>query len=340
MSIRGGLWLGSAIVISAVVSSDVVAAEKGLSKFRNELNQISWRIVANNRMKDTKLSQDDQWIKNPEYYESIMKVIGKAIGDCVTKQNEFANPTEDGLIVFAASPEGYRGEHWNAVILYNYLNKMLNVYRTLFDKDAMQQVKDELDLIRKHYESYYTQYCADDADKLINDLPTKLDDAVNDIQQYVNALNLDKILDLFLDARIRNALLQDNINEGARIKYINIISDYIKRPILTIATDLSHIYSDEKNGCITYTHGFISDEVGAEQQIYIPTFRYQDGKLYISEIDTASQSSGETKEEVDDSICDNKLNCYMISVSGSSRYLLKNCGRSGIPINQRVIHTL
>ena len=119
MSIRGGLWLGSAIVISAVVSSDVVAAEKGLSKFRNELNQISWRIVANNRMKDTKLSQDDQWIKNPEYYESIMKVIGKAIGDCVTKQNEFANPTEDGLIVFAASPEGYRGEHWNAVLLYN-----------------------------------------------------------------------------------------------------------------------------------------------------------------------------------------------------------------------------
>ena len=64
------------------------------------MNQIWWRINANNEIKNPKLKKEHEWIRNSKYYDSIIKVIGKAIGDCVAGKNEFAGKPENGTVMF------------------------------------------------------------------------------------------------------------------------------------------------------------------------------------------------------------------------------------------------
>ena len=55
------------------------------------------------------------WIKNPYYWASIVKVIGKAVGDCVTGGNEFKGKKYGNVITFAKTNfESYTPENWNA----------------------------------------------------------------------------------------------------------------------------------------------------------------------------------------------------------------------------------
>ena len=116
LSIRGGLWLGSAVAIFAAASSDVVAAEEmAIEDARNTLTQIYWRINAHNIIEDTKWKmkqgqiKDEPWFVDPEYEESIKKVIGEAIADCVTNRNEFKDKKAGDLITFEGQDENYIG---------------------------------------------------------------------------------------------------------------------------------------------------------------------------------------------------------------------------------------
>ena len=66
------------------VSSDVVAQDCSIL---NKKNQIYWRFYAHNTIKQAE--GQSEWIRNEKYHNSAINVIGKAIGDCMTLENEF-----------------------------------------------------------------------------------------------------------------------------------------------------------------------------------------------------------------------------------------------------------
>ena len=169
--------------------------------FRNQFNQIYWRIKANNKIYYIKSNDAHAWIKDPDYYESIINVIGEAIGDCVTRKNEFQDKELSDVITFAAEPEGYGPEHWNAVVLYNLVEYTRRVVRyarcqaenTLYAEPAtLDQYKEiSFDQIQKdllqHYTEYYEEHNYHDR---IQGLKDSIGRAINDIKQYDEALNL------------------------------------------------------------------------------------------------------------------------------------------------------
>ena len=117
MFIRGYALVNAAVI--AISTSSVVLAEGEYVGQRNALNQIYWRIKANNIIYYKPEKGKNAWIKNAHYRNSIIKVIGKAIGDCVTGDNEFKDKQLSDIITFTADPLRYEQKHWNAVVLYN-----------------------------------------------------------------------------------------------------------------------------------------------------------------------------------------------------------------------------
>ena len=200
----GGLYLVNTAIV-AISTSSVATAEGSHTKIRNALNQIYWRIKANNIIYYTLDKDKNAWIKKKKYWDSIVKVIGKAIGDCVTRDNEFKDKQLSDIITFTATPEGYKPENWNAVVLYNLVEytkrnvryeccledntlyaepKKLENYKTI----SFDQIEDDL---TKYYTNYYKINGYSD---LIGKLKDDIKKAINDIKQYDNALGLTKIL--------------------------------------------------------------------------------------------------------------------------------------------------
>ena len=85
-----------------------------------------------------KAEGQSEWIKNKKYRDSIINVIGKAIGDCMACENEFdcaylsydRERLGDRTITFALKkykdPCFYTISNWNAVFLYNAVNLAIN----------------------------------------------------------------------------------------------------------------------------------------------------------------------------------------------------------------------
>ena len=97
----GGLWLSCVIAVFSF-STNLFAYNpfQDLRQVRNNLNQIYWRIIANNTVLETPGKGQNSWIKKSIYDTSIKKVIGKAIGDCVTSENEFQGKEYGGVVTF------------------------------------------------------------------------------------------------------------------------------------------------------------------------------------------------------------------------------------------------
>ena len=89
MFIRGGGLCLVNIAVTVFSTSNVFVAQADILQARNQLNQICWRMYANNTIKMPSVNNKYSWIKNDYYWNSIVKVIGKAIGDCVTSEHEF-----------------------------------------------------------------------------------------------------------------------------------------------------------------------------------------------------------------------------------------------------------
>ena len=128
----GGLCLGSSIAIFASISSDVIAQEF-TAEAKNTLAQMYWRTRAHNIIEGKKWNvrqgqaKDKPWFIAKDYDESIKKVIGKAIADCLTNMNEFQGKKAGEIITFKNTrPEDYDQANWNAVMLYNYVNEAMN----------------------------------------------------------------------------------------------------------------------------------------------------------------------------------------------------------------------
>ena len=166
----GGLCLVNTAVVAISTSSVVVAEEE--CRVRNKQNQIYWRIYAHNmRLNATGKSA---WIKDEKYRDSIINVIGKAIGDCMALENEFKGCYDreklgDKIILFEGKdkykdPYDYTIKNWNAVYLYNAVNLAINNekcwgFRAVKADELLEKCHER---IKNHYEQFYWIHTEDD----------------------------------------------------------------------------------------------------------------------------------------------------------------------------------
>ena len=153
--------LVNTIAIFASISSDVVA-HGDIRDFRNQINQIYWDCCCSDRESYIRTdiatqenkSTNQHWILEPEYKNSRTKVIGQAIADCVTGENEFAGKKPNDIITFKGTkPETYKQKHWNAVILYNYIHARINGGNQ--SGKVKEVLKDKIEMIQSHYAEYF-----------------------------------------------------------------------------------------------------------------------------------------------------------------------------------------
>ena len=254
-----------------MVSSDVIAKEN-LSDFRNELTQIYYDTCCcymEFLIQNDKEYAKHKWItKDEKYKKSKTKVIGKAIADCVTEENEFAGKTADDIITFDnkpnsakkyIDPKNYKPEHWNAVILYNYVHEAINRYEGYDDLgDVSLVLEDKLADIQAYYKDTYKM----DEKEVME----SLNQAVNDIQKYSDALDLGGTLYNCYD----NKSLYESYRDINSLVH-NAVSNY------NINRCQCLTFHDHSGFCATAKPGN-----GDLRLAYTPTFTCKNGFLYLS----------------------------------------------------------
>ena len=185
----GGLYLKCTILMFATIAYDgaVGAQYLNVKDAINRFNQYNWRVIGANKIAE---AHKDSWIKQEKYGDSIIKVIGEAIANCVTGMGEFEARGKADTIVFAATPKdiNYSEENWNAVVLWNYLN--------ILKYDCMSNAKREKEKIWDEvYQNVFTHY---NSTYYIKDLERKIKRAISDIQEYSKALNLEEAMQQFI----------------------------------------------------------------------------------------------------------------------------------------------
>ena len=182
----GGLCLLNAAVI-VISTSNVVAAE---SSPANKLYQMHWRITACNRITAIKFQKQQNpkqklkssWITDKQYKTSIMEVLGKALADCATHDNEFKNTKTEQIITFEGTePENYEQKNWNAVMMYNYIDceRRREDYHNVINK------------ITEFYEAYFSNINRIDKNKQLKDF---INNAVYVVDYYRKDLHLDRYI--------------------------------------------------------------------------------------------------------------------------------------------------
>ena len=247
--LEGGLLVNTTAIFASI-SSDVVVHED-LHKFRNQINQIYWDCCCSYEecylredASHYNEHKDSHWILEPKYKDSRTKVIGKAIADCVTGENEFKDKNAADIITFEGTkPETYKQKHWNAVILYNYIHAMIN------EENSSAKVKKVLKYKLGQLKTYYGNQYNEDIDK-----------AVAYIQDYVYALVLYDELVRFRESKQ---------------KYDNESIEYI-------APWVDAGNSDEEK--LKFKRPFFQFDKGVKDKrwLYYPTFGYEGDQLYIS----------------------------------------------------------
>ena len=182
----GGLCLLNAAVI-VISTSNVVAAE---SSPENKLYQMHWRITAYNKITAIKFQKQQNpkqklkssWITDEQYKTSIMEVLGKALADCATNDNEFKKTKAEEIITFEETePETYEQENWNAVMMYNYV-------------DCARRGKDYhkvINQITDAYKTYFSSINRLDKNKQLKDF---INNAVYVVDDYRKDLHLDRYI--------------------------------------------------------------------------------------------------------------------------------------------------
>ena len=149
-----------------------------------------WRTRAHNIIEGKKWNvrqgqaKDKPWFIAKDYDESIKKVIGKAIADCLTNMNEFQDKKAGEIITFKNTrPEDYDQANWNAVMLYNYVNEAMNGVA-----HSGRILDDCCDRIQQCYR--------DVRSKKVVSTEEAIKKARDDIGEYVKALEMEKRLNV------------------------------------------------------------------------------------------------------------------------------------------------
>ena len=235
--------------------------------------------------------ENDKWILAPEYKDSRTNVIGKAIGDCVAGKGVFADRNAADIITFEGTrPENYLQQHWNAVILYNYIHEALNVTGKIDEENYIAQIanvlnvlnntyglnnnnQSKIDMIKEQYRNYFKQqYDGEQFNKVIDEANKQIDKAVNDIQAYVDALGLNSCLWDFYRAKVNYGSDQYRCNLAPGLSEVSYTSDF--------NLDGWKIIFDK----VFYTGTAYNEEsdLFTKRISYESTFRLQNGKLYLA----------------------------------------------------------
>ena len=169
----------SAFTQSSIAQDEYLSAQDVL----NICNQLSWRIIANNKIVDAK---EGSWITDEYYSESIRNIIGKAIADCITGTNEFAGKTAEQTITFDVDhrKNKYTEANWNAVVLCNLIH-ICHCEYLVTGKCNMTQAFNEVEArIKQKYAE-------------IEKIFTKIQNAIRDIKEYTKMLYLEEYFKKF-----------------------------------------------------------------------------------------------------------------------------------------------
>ena len=151
---------------------------------------MHWRITACNRITAIKFQKrqnpkqklKSSWITDKQYKTSIMEVLGKALADCATHDNEFKNTKTEQIITFEGTePENYEQKNWNAVMMYNYIDceRRREDYHNVINK------------ITEFYEAYFSNINRIDKSKQLKDF---INNAVYVVDDYRKDLHLDRYI--------------------------------------------------------------------------------------------------------------------------------------------------
>lgn len=199
---RRGLYLNYSLVIPLIAScSYAEMSGEVLTEIHNKLCYIDWAITAHEKIQNAK---DDDFFKEQQfkvskYRESIVNVIGHAIADCVTHQNEFHLTKDDGsarLIVFTAEPKHYSRENFNAVLLYNLVEQILHNDEVNAENEDFN-IGQLLNNIRTKFIEDYESDIEEYSDNEIDALYSNLDNAIKDMLQYNARLDLARNIQKF-----------------------------------------------------------------------------------------------------------------------------------------------
>lgn len=145
-------------ILTIVISATNAASLQIDKAVRSKLIQADWRARAYTEISHEKYLSCDApgrvrkaWITDKKYKESIVEVIGKAIGDCLENMNEFApeNMEVEGVITFKKTdPSSYSQKNWNAVILYNYVYFIVNKLKREKQEEMEKQKMEKEDIDR------------------------------------------------------------------------------------------------------------------------------------------------------------------------------------------------
>lgn len=210
------------------------AENEDISDLINLFNNISWRIIANNKIVD---ADKNSWITNQKYNKSIVKVIAKAVADCITDKNEFANKGEGDVITFNVDAKTYSAKNWNAVVLWNYLH--------ILKWDYLNNVKHNQDEIFKELK---TRICNNYPSEGVSNLADEINKAIIVIQDYDKALSLKAEMEKFNQVykNTIGAKLETIIENNTRITPIadwELEGPKRKGEITTVKEDIAHSHS-------------------------------------------------------------------------------------------------
>lgn len=179
--------------MSTTSTSEDKSKTKIICKARNQINQMYWRIKARTMRNDSALPEEHKWIKQPEYIDSMEKVIGEAIADRITNEREFKGKGADEVITFdeQTKPETYDQPEWNAVVLWNFIHQAYcyciktGVDSIKFENQINSIITNLKVKILEKYSTYFKEKKLEDK---LKELKRKITYAISILKQYLNAL--------------------------------------------------------------------------------------------------------------------------------------------------------
>ena len=231
---------------SVVLCGNVEAKHLSIAEAINVFNQKSWRIIGHNKIVD---ADKDSWIKDTLYEDSITKVIGEALGKCLSDTDEFVNKNSSDTVIFSVTPEQteYTPENWNAVVLWNYLNQL----RWNFTRNKKLNSDEIFD---KVYAAVFRYYNDEYADKII-DLDGEIKRAISDIKEYAKALDLEGWMQSSVETvqKLKGKDVKSIYHEVRNSSLPENPPVYISPIIRLWGTD----YSENNPFCITHIRGIV-----------------------------------------------------------------------------------
>lgn len=237
-------------------NDDVAKDQESFEHFMVKQSWLSEAIRVSNK------KGANSFINNSEkYYKSIYEVIRTAIADCALKRNEYAKCwraygaaydreqddfnksaiVRQNLVEFDVTPDqlqnGYERKHWNAFILYNFLNHF--IYQEEVINRGEDPLSECINNVKNLAVSYAKSKIGQNRDFLKAQL-TLIDLAAGDIKRYVEELDLVNYLtELKKD-------LDDKASQGflLHLPNVNVIKKFEKKDIATTEQGISQtIYS-------------------------------------------------------------------------------------------------